>query len=69
LVGPLAVGGLSLQYFDSTGAVTGTLANIASIGMALRAESSNRVRTQSANIDFARDSLISRVALRNNPRF
>jgi prepilin-type N-terminal cleavage/methylation domain-containing protein len=69
LVGPLTVGGLSLQYFDSTGAVTGALANIASIGMALRAESSNRVRTQSANIDFARDSLISRVALRNNPRF
>ena len=69
LVGPLTVGGLALQYFDSTGAVTGTLANIASIGITLRAESSNRVRTQSANIDFARDSLISRVALRNNPRF
>jgi prepilin-type N-terminal cleavage/methylation domain-containing protein len=69
LVGPLAVGGLSLQYFDSTGAVTGTLANIASIGMSLRAESTNRVRTQATNIDFARDSLISRVALRNNPRF
>lgn len=69
LVGPLAVGGLALQYFDSTGAVTGTLANIASIGVTMRAESSNRVRTQSTNIDFARDSIISRVALRNNPRF
>lgn len=69
LVGPLAAGGLGFQYFDSTGAVTATLANIASIGMFLRAESSNRVRTQATNIDFARDSLISRVALRNNPRF
>lgn len=69
LVGPLTAGGLALQYFDSTGTVTGTLADIASIGMTLRAESSNRVRTQTGNIDFARDSLLSRVALRNNPRF
>ena len=69
LVGPLTVGGLALQYFDSTGTATATLTDIASIGMTLRAESSSRVRTQAANIDFARDSLISRVALRNNPRF
>ncbi len=69
LVGPLAVGGLGLTYFDSTGTVTGTLTDIASIGISLLAESSNRVRTQSSNIDFARDSLITRVALRNNPRF
>jgi prepilin-type N-terminal cleavage/methylation domain-containing protein len=69
LLGPLVVGGLALQYFDSAGTVTGTLTDIASIGMVLRAESSGRVRTQSTSIDFARDSLISRVALRNNPRF
>lgn len=69
LVGPLAAGGLGFQYFDSTGTATGTLTDIASVGIFLRAESSQRVRTQSTNIDFARDSLITRVALRNNPRF
>ena len=69
LVGPLTARGLTFQYFDSTGAVTGTLANIASIEVALRAESSSRVRTAASNIDFARDSIITRVALRNNPRY
>jgi len=69
LVGPLAVGGLGLQYFDSTGAVTGTLADIASVGITMLAESSSRVRTQAGSINFARDSLITRVALRNNPRY
>jgi prepilin-type N-terminal cleavage/methylation domain-containing protein len=69
LIGPLSARGLTFAYFDSTGAVTGTLANIASIEVALRAESSQRVRTAVSNIDFARDSIITRVALRNNPRF
>jgi len=69
LVGPLATGGFALSYFDSTGTATATLTDIASVGIILRAESSNRVRTQASNIDFARDSLVTRVALRNNPRF
>jgi prepilin-type N-terminal cleavage/methylation domain-containing protein len=69
LVGPLTAGGLAFQYFDSTGTATGAVANIASVGILLRAESTNRVRVQSTNIDFARDSLITRVALRNNPRY
>jgi prepilin-type N-terminal cleavage/methylation domain-containing protein len=69
LVGPLTAGGLAFQYFDSTGTATGAVADIASVGISLRAESTNRVRVQSTNIDFARDSLITRVALRNNPRY
>lgn len=69
LVGPLAAGGLSLQYYDSTGAVTATLTDIASIGVTLRAESSAMVRRLASGTDYARDSLITRVALRNNPRF
>jgi prepilin-type N-terminal cleavage/methylation domain-containing protein len=69
LVGPLMANGLTFQYYDSTGAVTGTLANIASIEVTLRAESSSRVRTAASNIDYARDSIITRVALRNNPRY
>ena len=69
LVGPITAAGLALQYYDSTGAVTATLANIASIAVTLRAESMSMVRTRPGDIDFARDSLLSRVALRNNPRF
>ncbi len=69
LVGPLAAGGMTLAYFDSTGAAAGTITDIASIAVLLRGESRNRVRQSVATTDFARDSLISRVALRNNPRF
>ncbi len=69
LVGPLEAGGMALAYFDSTGAATATLTDIASVEIVLRAESRNRVRQGLAAIDFARDSLITRIALRNNPRF
>jgi len=69
LVGPLEAGGMALTYYDSTGTVTATLADIASVEVLLRAESRNRVRQGLAAIDFARDSLITRIALRNNPRF
>jgi hypothetical protein len=69
LVGPLEAGGMALAYFDSTGAATATLTDIASVEILLRAESRNRVRQGLAAIDFARDSLITRIALRNNPRF
>jgi prepilin-type N-terminal cleavage/methylation domain-containing protein len=69
LVGPLMARGLTFQYYDSTGAVTGTLADIASIEVTLRAETSSMVRTAAGNIDYARDSIITRVALRNNPRY
>jgi len=69
LVGPLTARGLTFAYYDSTGAATGTLANIASIEVALRAESTQRVRTAAGSIGFASDSIITRVALRNNPRF
>ncbi len=68
LAGPVSAGGLSLQYFDSTGVATGTLADIATIAVALRAESPSRIRTV-GSADYARDSLLTRVALRNNPRF
>ncbi|KPJ92545.1 MAG: hypothetical protein AMS18_07205 [Gemmatimonas sp. SG8_17] len=69
LLGPLAAGGLALAYLDSTGAAAGTLNDIASVAITLRAESRDRVHKGLAAIDFARDSLITRVALRNNPRF
>ncbi len=68
LAGPISVGGLTLQYFDSTGTATAVPTDIASIAVTLRAESPSRVR-KLGSPDYARDSLLTRVALRNNPRF
>jgi prepilin-type N-terminal cleavage/methylation domain-containing protein len=69
LVGPVEAGGLAMTYFDTLGTATATLTDIASVAVVLRGESRNRVRRGLAAIDFARDSLITRIALRNNPRF
>jgi prepilin-type N-terminal cleavage/methylation domain-containing protein len=69
LAGPLTGAGLAFTYFDSTGVATGVVTEIASVGVAMRAESWARVRSQAGSIDYARDSLFTRVALRNNPRF
>jgi prepilin-type N-terminal cleavage/methylation domain-containing protein len=69
LVGPLQAAGLAFTYHDTTGAVTGVLTDIASVGLALRGESQVRVRGLGGNIDYARDSILTRAALRNNARF
>jgi prepilin-type N-terminal cleavage/methylation domain-containing protein len=69
LIGPLEAAGMALTYFDTTGTATATLTDIASVAVVLRGESRNRVRQGMAAIDFARDSLLTRIALRNNPRF
>jgi len=69
LVGPLAAGGLGFTYHDTTGAATAVLTDIASVGIALRGESQQRVRGLGGNIDYARDSILTRAALRNNARF
>lgn len=69
LVGPLqAAQGLSFTYFDGAGAVTATLANIAAVGLTIRGRSTGVARA-SGTIGFVRDSIITRVALRNNRRF
>ena len=69
LIGPLTTAtGMELAYYDSTGAVTGTLTDIASVAVSLRAESRDRIR-RGVTTEYARDSLLTRVALRNNPRF
>jgi prepilin-type N-terminal cleavage/methylation domain-containing protein len=69
LVGPLAAAGLGFTYHDTTGAATAVLTDIASVGIALRGESQQRVRGLGGNIDYARDSILTRAALRNNARF
>lgn len=69
LIGPLTSSGLSLAYHDTTGASTAALTDIASVAVTVRGESRALVRWRVATIDYARDSLVTRVALRNNPNF
>lgn len=67
VVGPLASNGLELSYHDSTGSVTSEAENIRSIGITLRALSSNATRTGGGfGLPAPRtDSLVTTVALRN----
>ena len=66
MLGPLlTTDGLELTYYDATGAVTAVLANIASVGITLRAESARRAQGSTGAIEYLRDSLTTHVALRN----
>jgi len=69
LLGPLMAGGLSLSYFDTLGVATAALDEIASIGVVVRTESRESGRTSAGAIDKMRDSIVTRIALRNNRRF
>jgi hypothetical protein len=69
LAGPLTAGGLSFTYFDTLNVATATLTNIASVGVVVRSESVTRARGTTSVVTNLRDSLITRVALRNNRRF
>ena len=69
LVGPLTAAGLGFTYHDTTDAITGVLAEIASVSITMRGESERLVRGLGGNIDYARDSIVTRAALRNNTRF
>ncbi len=67
LLGPLQTSnGLELTYYDASGNVTAVLTNIASVGIQLRAESQRAAYTSGGTIDHIRDSIVTRVALRNN---
>jgi prepilin-type N-terminal cleavage/methylation domain-containing protein len=69
LVGPLMTGGLSFAYYDTLSAVTATLTNIASVGVTVRSVSTEAGLTSAGVVSTLSDSLISRIALRNNRRF
>jgi prepilin-type N-terminal cleavage/methylation domain-containing protein len=67
VAGPLAsTRGLQLIYYDSTGAVTATATNVASIGVIARGQSLQDVQFQGRPSGPYRDSVLARVALRNN---
>lgn len=68
LVGPLTATGLSFAYYDTLNTVTATRTNIASVGVTVRSQSTEAGLT-STGIGNLRDSLFTRIALRNNRRF
>jgi prepilin-type N-terminal cleavage/methylation domain-containing protein len=69
LIGPLTANGLTLAYFDSTGAGTGTPARVAMIQMTLRAETRQALRQLDGSLGPSVDSVTTWVALRNNLRY
>ena len=65
LVGPLTDNGLAFSYFDINGAPPALTTQIASIGVTVRGRSARQVSGRG----FLEDSIVTRVALRNNARF
>lgn len=69
LVGPLTADGLAFAYFDTTGAAVATPAEVASVGIVVRGRSREQARLSGGGLGYVLDSVITRVALRNNRRF
>jgi len=71
LIGPLiGANGLSLSFYDSTGTVTAVRTLVAQIGIVLRAQTAVPTRPASTGTAaYQVDSVTTRVALRNNPRW
>jgi hypothetical protein len=68
LVGPLTSTGLTFAYYDSTGAVTATAANVKRIRIALNYLSAQQVRQANGSLDNIKQSDTLQVTLRNNAR-
>ncbi|HXF94504.1 MAG TPA: prepilin-type N-terminal cleavage/methylation domain-containing protein [Gemmatimonadales bacterium] len=72
LVGPLSgSGGLTFAYFDANGVVTATPASVALIEIRVRARTPKPIQRSGTGGGLATpvDSIVTRVALRNNRRF
>ena len=70
LVGPLiGANGMTLSYFDAAGAVTAVPANVAQIEIRVRGQTAQPVRLADGTQTNAVDSIVTRVALRNNKRW
>jgi len=67
LTGPLlapGAGGLTFAYYDTLGAATAKPAAVGAVGFTLRTESFKPVRVGPGPLQFQRDSLTTKVALR-----
>ncbi len=77
LIGPVLSNGLTLAYFDSTGAnlaapvSVANLTRTARVDITVRARTAQAVRLQSGStlLGSIVDSVVTRVSLRNNRRF
>lgn len=70
LVGPLNGGnGLTFAYYDSAGAVTAVPASVAEIEIQVRGQTAQPIRQPGGQLGPLVDSVVTRVALRNNRRF
>ena len=69
VIGPLiGATGVTFSYYDSAGVVTAVPTQVAQIGIVLRARTASPIRDASGVQAFKVDSIVTRVALRNNPR-
>jgi len=70
MIGPLiGPNGVTFSYYDSVGAVTADSSKVAQIGFVLRARTASPIRSAGAGVqDYKIDSVVTWVALRNNPR-
>ena len=70
LVGPLiGANGMTLSYFDAAGAVTAVPANVAQIEIRVRGQTAQPIRLADGRQMNQVDSIVTRVALRNNRRW
>jgi prepilin-type N-terminal cleavage/methylation domain-containing protein len=71
LIGPLTgSNGVTFTYYDGNGAVTAVPTQVASIEIRLRGQTVSRVRdATSSGVAYRTDSVVTRVAVRNNVRF
>jgi len=70
VIGPLiGANGVSFVYYDTAGAVTNVTTQVAQIEIVLRARTASPIRSGGTGPQtYKVDSLVTRVALRNNPR-
>ncbi len=68
IAGPLALRGLRFKYFDATGSQTARPERVVAIGVTLVGVGTSRVKRALGGAEVLQDSLITLIALRNNPR-
>ncbi len=70
LLGPLiGATGMTLSYYDSAGTATAIATNVAQIEIKMRGRTAEPIRLANGRDSVAVDSILTRVALRNNKRF
>jgi prepilin-type N-terminal cleavage/methylation domain-containing protein len=70
IVGPLSgANGLTFTYYDSVGAVTNVVTQVAQVEIVLRARTASPIRSGGTGLQaYKIDSVVTRVTLRGNPR-